>query len=177
MIDIRTFIRPSSCTSKGYTLIELLLYVVILGSLLTAISLYFSTSAESRIKNQSIAEVTQQGAIIMERITYTIRNADSITSPTAGNSAASLTLAMATAGINPTVFDVSSQVIRVSEGGGSAVGLSNSQVQISGLTFTNLTRSGTPGVVRISFTVSRVNNSNRNEYNYQKTFTASASLR
>lgn len=319
----------------GYTLIELLLYVTILGSLLTAISLYFSTSTESRVKNQSIAEVNQNGTLIMERITHAIRNADSITSPTAGNNAASLTIV--TSGVNtvfnmdggstqimgyngtgtatdgansnvvnatkftapasgnittvyariaspispnpnnrarmaiysgasnpstllgsssevtltgnawntftltasvgvtsgttywlayntngnsasdnnlrrqagttnqsqwinqtygtwPGSFNANSQdfefsmyadivvsgggtVIRSTEGAGSAIPLSSTKVQISGLTFTNLTRSGTPGVMRVSFTVTRLNPGNRNAYNYSKTFTSSASLR
>jgi type II secretory pathway pseudopilin PulG len=324
--------------STGYTLIELLLYVSILGSLLTAISLYFSTSTESRVKNQSIAEVNLQGALIMDRITQIIRNADSITTPAVNTCANSLTLVVPTGALSPTIFDtsvtggattlgydidggttdnvnrnfvnatsfvasVSGMVtslnarigptvsaspnnrgqmaiysgtsnpttllasssesaltasawntfcippvkitagqtywigfntnaaidaannlryhagttnqsrwiaqtygtwpasytgttsnaefsmyasvqtgtgtgsLRIKEGAGATTAISNSKVQVSGLTIQNLTRSGTPGVVRVSFVVSRVNASNRNAYNYQKTFTSSASLR
>ena len=163
--------------AKGYTLIELLLYVTIIGSLLTAVSMYFSTATEARVKNQSIVEVNQQGAIAVDTITYAIRNADSITSPTAGNSAASLTLVVPTGADSPTVFDLSSDAIRSKKGAASAIPLTNSKVKITSLTFTNLTRSGTLGVVRFSFVIARVNNSNQNAYEFQKTFYASAALR
>lgn len=321
---------------SGYTLIELLLYVSILGSLLTAVSLYFSTATESRVKNQSIAEVTQQGTLVAERITQAIRNANSITLPSTNACSNSLTLAMP-GGVNPTVFtntgvsggsavlgyDVdggttdtgdpnhvnasrfvastsgivtalnarvatlsaspnnraqmalysgssnpttllatsgeialtanawntfcippttitagttywigyntnglgdtnnlryhagatnqtrwvvqtygtwpasytgtTSNVelsmyatvytgkgvgaMSVSEAGGGAVALTNDNVQISGLTVQNLSRSGTPGTIRVNFVISRSNTANRNEYHYQKAFTVSAALR
>src|SRR5690606_11193106 len=89
---------------KGYTLIELLLYMSILGSLLLGISLYFVTSTTARVKNQTVVEVDRQGALIMDYITQTIRGADSITLPGAGASSGSLTLAVPDNGLSPTVF-------------------------------------------------------------------------
>ena len=162
---------------RGYTLIELLLYVGIVGSLLTAVTLYFATSTESRVKNQSIVEVNQQGTLAMEYITQTVRNADSITSPTAGNSASSLTLVVPTGAESPTIFDLASGALRSKKGAAAAVALTNGKVQITSLSFTNLTRASTPGVVQVSFTISRVNNTNKNEYDYQKTFTGTAAVR
>src|SRR5688572_14415952 len=88
----------------GYTLIELLLYITILGSLLGGISMYFVSSTTARVKSQTIAEVDRQGALAMETILQTIRNADSITSPTAGNTGTSLTLAVPTGALSPTIF-------------------------------------------------------------------------
>lgn len=88
----------------GYTLIELLLYVSILGSLLIAVSMYFALTADSRVKNQSIVEVDQQGALLMEQIAQTIRNADSITSPAVGATGDSLTLVVPTGSLSPTII-------------------------------------------------------------------------
>lgn len=318
--------------SAGYTLLELLLYIGIIGALLTSVTMFFGAVVDARVKNQSISEVDQQGELIMSLITQTIRNADSITSPAAGASDDSLTITVPTGVLSPTIFDLAgatvlgyntdgtttdtsnsnvinatsftagasgtvsmlyarvgpvigaspnnkaqmaiysgatpttqlavsgdvvltpgawnafpiptitvasgttywlayntngtastqndlryhagaagqarffgqtygawpaswvgvtqareysvyahivtgSNAIQIKEGAGSAVPLSNSKVQVSGLTFTNLTRPGTPGVVQVSFTVSRVNAANRNEYDYQKTFTTTAALR
>lgn len=67
--------------------------------------------------------------------------------------------------------------LQVKEGSGNVVPLTNAKVQVSSVTFKNLSRSNTPGAVQVSFTVSRVNTSGRNEYDYQKTFTATAALR
>lgn len=321
--------------SAGYTLIELLLYVGIVGALLTGVTMFFGSTLDARVKNQSISEVDQQGAQIMELITQTVRNADSITTPAAGASGSTLTLVVPTPAASPTIFNMSgttsvlgynsdgtstdsnnsdsinatkftastsgtvstlyarvgatigsspnnkaqmaiysgatpttllasssettltanswnafslspvtinsgttywlayntngttgaqnnlrvhtgtagqslftdqtygtwpsswsgtaqalefsvyadvvsggaTNALQIKEGSNTEVVLSNSKVAVSNLTFTNLTRSSTPGVVRISFTLSRVNANNRNEYDYQKTFVTSAALR
>lgn len=163
--------------AAGYTLIELLLYVSIVGSLLTAISVFFASAADARIKTQSIAEVDQQGNAALDYIAQTIRNADGITAPSAGSTGTSLTVSVPNVSLNPTVFNLSGTTLQVKEGGDAAVALTNSKVAVSSLSVTNLTRSGTKGIVQVSFVVSRVNVSNKNEYSYQKTFTTSAALR
>ena len=167
----------SSRNTGGFTLIELLLYVSIVGSLLIALSLFFATTADARIKSQSIAEVDQQGMLTMDRILQSIRNADAINSPAAGSTAASLSLAVQTASLSPTIFDLQAGAIQVKEGTGVTLPLTNSKVTLSDLSFKNLSRSGTPGLVQVSFTISRTNLAGRAEYTYQKTFTSSAALR
>src|SRR5688572_31225940 len=106
---------------KGFTLIELLLYIVMVAVLLTSVTAFFGITIEARIKNQSINEVEDQGAAAMEQITQTIRNATSITVPTAGNTAASLTLVVPTAGLSPTVFSLSGTTLQIQEGAGAPV--------------------------------------------------------
>jgi len=163
--------------SRGFTLIELLLYVSI-SSIILLVSIFFlQTLLESRIKNQTIAEVEQQGLQIMQLITQTIRNSDSINSPAQGASAASLSVNTYTGVLNPTVFDLSHGVIRIKEGSAAVVSLTNSRITVSALSFFNLSRIGTPGTVRIQFTINYVNSVGRNEYSFTKTFTNSATLR
>src|SRR3990167_11517142 len=78
--------------NSGFTLIELLLYVAISSVMLLITSLFLQTLLQSRIKNQTIAEVEQQGLAVMQLITQAARNADSINSPATGASAVSLSL-------------------------------------------------------------------------------------
>ncbi len=163
--------------AKGFTLIELLLYVAIVSSLLLAVTYFFATIADSRIKNQTITEVDQQGAYMMDYMTQTIRNATSITTPAAAGSGASLTLVVPTGALSPTIFNLSGSTLQVKEGAGAAVSLSSTSMTITSLTFKNLTRSGTNGIVQISFTLGRLNPDNKNEYDYVKTFTDSAEVR
>lgn len=164
-------------TQKGFTLIELLLYVGLASTMLMVSTLLLSTLLESRIKNQAIAEVEQQGLQVMQVITQAIRNAESITSPTIGGSDTTLTLDALDAGSDPTEFDLSSGAIRITEGAGSPIVLTNSRVVATGLEFQNLSRASTPGIVRISFTLTGVNPSGRQEYQFTKTFNASATIR
>jgi type II secretory pathway pseudopilin PulG len=161
---------------SGYTLIELLLYVVIIGTLLTSITYFFGTAVDARVKNQTIAEVNDQGVATMDYITQTVRNASSITSPAAAGTGSSLTLVVPTGSLNPTIFNLSGTTLQVKEGTGTAVALTSDDIQVSNLTFKNLTGSGTTGIVQISFTLSRVNPNNQNAYDYQKTFISSAEV-
>ena len=161
----------------GFTLIELLLYVSIVGTLLVAITGMLMLSIDARVKNQSMSEVDQQGTAVMDYITQTVRGASSITAPLAGASASSLTLAVPTSGLSPTVLDIVGGVFQVKEGAAAAVPLTNNKVQMTAITFTNLSRGGTNGVVRVSFTLQRISQSGRNQYDYQKTFVTSVALR
>ena len=162
---------------RGYTLIELLLYVVILGLILTPLTYFFGMTSEARVKAQSISEVEDQGTAAMDYITQTIRNAYSASAPVAAASGSSLTLTVPTTALSPTVFSLNGSVLQVKEGTGVNIPLTSSDVQISNLTFKNLTRSGTSGVIQVSFTVTRTNNSGgRNEFDYQQTFTSSAEI-
>lgn len=164
-------------TNRGFTLIELLLYVSIVSAMILSIAAILPLFMQSRVKNQTISEVEQQGTAALQIITQTLRNAETITSPTIGTSASSATIDVVSAGVDPTVLDLSGGVLRITEGAGSAVALTNSRVTVSALTFYNPSRTSTPGNLRIQFTVTGVNPSGRNEYDYSKTFYGNASLR
>lgn len=162
---------------KGFTLIEILLYTGLAALLLAGISSFFFLILRSRVKSQTAAEVEQQGTQIMQIVTQAIRNAENINSPLAGSSSNSLSLDAAGMGADPTVFDASAGISRIKEGSESAVNLNNSRVQISNLDFSNLSRAGTPGNIKVQFTLTHQNPGGRNEYDYSKIFYGTASLR
>lgn len=162
---------------SGFTLIELALYSVITALILISVTTMFNVMVSAQVKSQSINEVNQQGTAAMDMITQTIRTASSVTSPAAGVTAAQTTVAVPTAALSPTIIDVSgSNALEIKEGTGAAVPLTNSLVTVSSFSVQNLSGAGAKGDLRISFTLSRVNNSGRNEYTYQKTFVSSAGL-
>jgi len=161
----------------GYTLIELLLYIAMVGVLLAAVTAFFGMATDARVKNQSITEVNEQATYALDIITQVVRNGTGISGPAVGASSSQLTVVVPTASLSPTVFDVSGGVLRIKEGAGAATTLTNSKVQVNSLTVTNLTRSGTSDVVQISLSLSRVNPSNMNQFDYAKTFTTSVGVR
>lgn len=161
----------------GFTLLELLLYVSIAGIILGGVSVFLASLVQARIKNQTIAEVDQQGEQVLRLMTQTVRNADTINSPAQGGVGASLSVNTYTGALNPTVFDISGGFMRITEGAAAPIQLTNARVTVSNMSIQNLTRTGTPGSVRFMFTVSGVNTGGRQEYSYQKTFLGSASLR
>src|SRR3990167_1911975 len=91
---------------RGFTLIELLLYTSLLGIIVLLASIATATLLEARVKNQTIAEVEQQGLQVAQFIGQIARNAEAITSPGVGASAAALTLDVVTPAKDPTVFDL-----------------------------------------------------------------------
>ena len=164
-------------TNRGFTLIELLLYIAVASVILLTISAFLSTLLESRVKNQTIAEVESHGTQVMQLITQTLRNGATINSPATGASAATLSVNTYTGANNPTIFDLSGGVIRIKEGASATVDITNARVTASALNFQNFSRASTPDTIRVTFTFTYVNSSGRNEYNFSKTFIESASLR
>ncbi len=163
--------------TKGNTLLELLLYISMYAIIMLSVTGLLVTLLQLRVKNHAISEVDQQGVQIMQTITQAIRNSDAINSPTPGTNTQTLSLDVASAPEDPTVFSISNNVMQITEGAGSAIPLSNNLVTVSGLTFENLARPDTLGIVRVQFTVSFINNEGRNEYSYTKTFIGTASLK
>ncbi len=164
-------------TKNGFTLLESMLYIAIAAVVVMASTFFYQILLESRIKNQTIAEVEQQGAKVLRLMTQTIRNASAINLPGEGTQGTTLALGTYSGATTPTVFAVSSGVIGIQEAAGSVVDLTNSRISASDLSFHNVSRPGTPGIVRIEFTLTHVNSTGRNEYAYSKTFISSAAIR
>lgn len=169
---------PRHSTQRGFTLVELLLYIGVASLLIVTISSFITLMWEARVKNRTIAEVEQQGLQAMELITQTVRNAESVTVPSAGAQSSTLTVDAADAADDPTVFRESSGQLVIDEGSTpTTTAVTNDHVTVSGLAFTNLSVSGTPGVVRIEFTITYNASADTNPYTYEQTFIGSAVTR
>ncbi len=127
--------RQKRLPLMGFTLIELLLYFAIIPLILLPISSFLSSFFEARVKNQTIMEVEEQGAFVMNSIAQTIRNAEAITVPSVGSFGSTLTLDVVNPANDPTLFDLSGSTLRVTEGVGSPTALTNTRIIASGLTF------------------------------------------
>ncbi len=131
----------------------------------------------SQTRQRVMNEVEQEGLFVMNVITQTIRNADSIVSPSIGNADSMISLDVSDAMLDPVIFDSISGSVKIKEGAGSYIPLTSPQVILSHLEFYNISPTGSPGAVRIEMTLERVNPDNKNEYEYAKTFYATAALR
>ncbi|MBP9866457.1 MAG: prepilin-type N-terminal cleavage/methylation domain-containing protein [Candidatus Pacebacteria bacterium] len=163
---------------KGFSLVEMILYVAISSFVLLSLSLFLTSLLGSRVKNQSISDVNDQGLQVMQMITHTIRNARSVDFPVIGATSTSLSLTVVDPLLSPTVFDIASGTIRIKEGSSDPIPLTNSHVAVSSFIFQNISSiSSLDRIVRISFTVDHVNNNARNENSFTKNFIGSATLR
>lgn len=170
--------RLSKYNQKGFTILEMLLYVSICSVLLLSLSLFLTTLFGARIKHQSIADVNQQGAQVMQLLTETIRNAESIQTPTVGATSPTLSVTVSDGLLSPTIFSVSSGTVMISEGGGPNILLTNSHVTVSNFLFKNISSaSSSDRTIQISYTIDYKNPSGRNEYEFTKSFSGSATMR
>lgn len=163
--------------NKGFTLIELIVYISLVSVMLLGIASFTKIILQTRIRNQVITETEQQGIQIAQILTRVIRNAENITTPTAGNNAGSLTLDVSDISQDPTVFSLNGGIINIKEGTGNQINLNNSRVEAHDLAFQNLSRPDTPGIIKFGFSLDYNNQSGRPEYNYSRTFYGSISLR
>jgi len=163
--------------NKGFTLIELLIYMAIVSIMLLGIVGFSRAMIISQTRNLVISEVESQGMQVLQIISQTIRNGESIIAPNIGTGANSLTVNVVTSSADPAIFSLSNDIIYIKEGSGGLVNLTSSRVIASDLLFQNLSLPNTPGIVKFSFVLSYNNQSAQGEYNFAKTFYGSAALR
>lgn len=163
--------------NKGFTLLEFLLYISLVGIILLVAGAIGLNVLFGKAKLGAIEEVSQNARFTIEKIADRVRNAEAINSPAQGASASTLSLQMANAGQNPTVFDLSGGVARIKEGAGATTDLTSNEVTVTALQFSNISYTDTPGTVRIQMTIKLTNPENRQEYNFEKTFYTTANIR
>lgn len=164
-------------TNYGFTLIEMLVYTAIFVLMISALAAFMSTLSQSRIRNQAMLEVNDQGVQVLRIITQNLRNATVINSPSIGTSVGTLSVNTISAGTTPTLVTLSGGVLYITQGASPAVALTNNKVAVSNLSFSNVSRPSTFGAVKVSFTVTNSTSSSKAEYNYSNTFYGSGTLR
>lgn len=162
---------------KGFSLVEVIIYMAIFIILAGGFETFIGTIRTEYLHAQTMLEVHDQGAQVIHVMAGTIRNARAITAPGTGSSGATLTVTTADSATNPTIFAVSGGVLTMKEGTGAAVPLTNDRVSVSSLSFANLSRSATPGVVRIRMTLGNGIESQHSEEVYSLDFYGSAAIR
>lgn len=161
---------------EGFTLVEFILYIGIVGIVLLVAGAIGLNVLFGKAKLMTIEEVSQNARFALERISERVRNAEAINSPAPSTSASTLSLKMASSTQNPTIFDFSHGVIRITEGAGSTVNLTSSEIIVTNLQFSNISYPNTPGTLRIELRLKLVNPENRQEYNFEKTFYTTANI-
>lgn len=120
---------------SGFTLIELILYIALIVTILSAIVPFVWNTIQTGVKSAVQQEVNSNARYISERIKYEVRNATGVNSVTA----TSISLSTSVVATNPTVIDLSGGNIRIKQGTGTTVNLNSANTVINSLTFTNFT--------------------------------------
>lgn len=161
---------------SAFTLIEAILYLALVVIVISATSALFGMIVQARTRNRTVSEVEQQGRQIIDTITQAIRNADDVADPLPGGAQSTLELVMYDIADDPTIFDLDNGIVRISEAGGAQIPLNSPQVTVTNLLFENDSRSSTPGLIRVEFTIEYSGDGSA-DVTYSQIFTSSASLR
>lgn len=165
---------------RGFTLLELILYVSMASLLLGATTLFFSLFLDSRARATAATEVEVQGATAMEQVTRLVRSSTSITlgSGTACSSTVRrLFLGTDDPQTNPTVIelDPTTCTLYIKEGTQKGWPITNEAVSVSGFSVSIL---GSPQAsARVGFTLSAKNPGNRTDGQYTRAFIETATRR
>ncbi|MFZ6036179.1 MAG: PilW family protein [Patescibacteria group bacterium] len=166
----------SSAVPRGFTLLELLVYIGIAGIVVAGVSSLLFMTLTARIRTESISEVEQQGVHVLRVMTQAVRSATTLQAPASGTGQV-LTIDVADAALSPTTFSVVDGTLMITQGAGSSVALTSRQVAVDTFSVTSVTTPGSPGAVRIVLQLSRRNAGGQYAYSYEQTFYATASLR
>lgn len=162
---------------KGFTLIEFLLYLGIFVIVLILTSGFLWNIIFGSIKASAYQEVQQNGSFALMKITQEVKKALAINSPLPGATSTSLSLAMASSTLDPTVFDLAGGKLRISSGSSPDYQyLTSHQVVVTDLQFANLSYENKPGIVRIEMTLEYLNPHGRSEYQARIDLKSTASL-
>lgn len=138
----------------GITLIEVLLFVALLGVIGgIALPLLFSAT-ENRLLQQTVSLVEQNGAQLMQTLKLQVRNGEKIVLPAAGQTGSFLVLRTAGGEADPTVIGTSSGTVILIRRLIKRV-ISSPQVAVEDFVARNTSVSPSRQSVHISFTVSR----------------------
>ena len=162
-------------TEKGLTLIEVLLYIAIIGMIIQGFIIFVLSIASTNSKTYVVQEVQANTRIALDMISQKIRAADDVITPSEGNSTSTLILDMPDPSPNLT-FSIIDGVLSIIEGVASSTPITSNEVNISVLTFTNLAPVGEKDNIKIEITaIYRTGESK--EFQYSQTLQTSVSLR
>ena len=162
---------------NGFTLLEVVLYIAIVGLLLTTVGLLVNATNQAKAREAIRQEVEEQGSHVLEVITSTVRNASALTTPAISSTGAVLSVDVDTSSASPTAFTLVDGALFITEGSGTPVALTNTHVVATDFVVQNLSYAWTPGTIRVNFTLSSLTVSVSIAFVYTQTFYGTASLR
>lgn len=123
---------------KGFTLVELLIYLGLVGTVVTSLILWVLNLSAVRDKNYAAVEVAANSQFIVSELTREIRQAEAIIAPVAG--AAATTLELDRPGALPNaIFRATGGTLYFEATGAPSLAISSREVEIADLVFRNLT--------------------------------------
>ncbi len=158
----------------GFTLIEMIIYIAIIGIIVTAFISFSISISNARNKTYVVQEVNANARFALDLIAQKIKASTSISNPTKGNIDSEITLSFK-APADDITFSLLNGIIQMTEGANPAVSITTNEVSVDSFTFSNLTGKGRTNI-RVEMEISFRNNGSQ-IFTYSDTFQNSVTTR
>jgi prepilin-type N-terminal cleavage/methylation domain-containing protein len=140
-------------SKKGFTMVELLLYMGIFSILLVVLMQLFGSILDVHLESQATSSVSQDGNYIFSRLSYDVRQATAIASPSLGASGSTLQITGGSA--NYTYSLSGNNLMLTNNTTGTTDQLNSTNTTISSVTFKTLGNGavGNKSTVQVIMTV------------------------
>ncbi len=155
-------------SKKGFTLVEMLIYMGLLSILIVIMVDLFASSLDVQLESQATSAVQQDARFLLSRLTYDVQNAQNVLVPaTIGSQSASLQLSINS--VNYT-YALNNGNIQLTNNNGTD-NLNSFDTTVSNLTFKKLGNGSGKDTVQIVFTLTSkvVRNTGAETKNFQTT--------
>lgn len=157
--------------NRGFTLVELVVYMGLLTIILAILSQIFGSLTDIQLESESNSTLNQDEAFIVSRLGYDIRRASSISTP-ASNGTGSVTLSLVISGTTY-VYSLSNGNLMLNDGTNSWR-LNSYNTTVSGLDFDRIGNAGGKSTIRTTLQLDTLVNTRGNN---SKTIVTTVSLR
>lgn len=145
------------CSNQGFTLIETLIYIAIIGGVMAAFISFGLNVSLLRDKTYAAQETQANARMALDLITRKIQSANGVNLDDSilGSDFGVLSLSMVDSALNPTIISLSQTdgVLRISQGTGEPLPITSSQVKATKLRFTDLTGGAGRENIMINLTI------------------------
>lgn len=135
---------------KGFTIVELLLYMSLLAILLVVLTTLFAQILDTRLESEADSSVSSDGQFILSRFAYDIGRADALLIPALLGEQTNV-LQLTISGVNYK-YDVSSGNLMLTDAVGPGK-LNSIDTHMSDVTFTRLGNPSGKNTIQIQFTL------------------------
>lgn len=138
---------------NGFTLVEMLIYMGLLSIFLVTLTDIFVSVLDIKAESEATSSVEQDGRFIIERLSYDVSRASSVTQP-ASIGASGNTLSLVIGGVTYS-YSISSNNLQLTNDLGIN-NLNSSESQIPSVTFQRIGNSGGKDTIKVTFVVNSV---------------------
>jgi prepilin-type N-terminal cleavage/methylation domain-containing protein len=167
--------------NKGFTLIETLIYIALIGVVLSGFIVFSFSIGDARNKTYVVQEVQANARVALNLITQKILAANGVNagSSTFGSDPGVLSLSMSEAGNNPTVISLNANdgQLQIKEGSADAVVITSDEVKVMNLVFTNLSGTNEKENIKVELTIDFNNQGTDIDFDYTQSWETALNIR